>query len=125
MPLLHRRCDERLLRAVVAAHPGDAPAAVDGTGFLEQPKDDTATIPTISFELLDKDGQRVKPTTQPTSYMAGNDIITAVALAEEGQELIFPLSNSTATYLTDKMDKMRLVVSIDGVEQTLEYRLKK
>ena len=98
---------------------------VDFRVFLEQPKDDTATIPTISFELLDKDGQRVKPTTQPTSYTAGIDIITAVALAEEGQELIFPLSNATSPYLTDKMDKMRLVVSIDAVEQTLEYRLKK
>jgi hypothetical protein len=97
---------------------------VDFRVFLEQPKDDSAALPSISFELLDKDGHEVKPTTQPTSFESGKDIITAVALAEEGQELVFPLLNAGSPYLTDGMDKLRLVVSIGGAEQTLEFRLK-
>jgi hypothetical protein len=93
--------------------------------FLQQADNDDAAIPTITFKLVDKDGQRVNPTTQPTSYTAGRDIITAVALAEEGQELSFPLFSGARPYLTGEMDKMSLVVSVGGAEQTLEYRLGK
>jgi len=95
---------------------------VDFRVFLE---DDGGADPVVSFELLDKDGQRIKPTTKPGSFSAGADIITAVALAEQGQELSFPLFNGTRPYLTDEADKMRLVVSVDGTQQTLEFRLKK
>lgn len=98
---------------------------VDFRVFLQQTNDDDAAIPTITFKLLDKDGQRINPTTQPTSFTAGRDIITAVALAEEGQELSFPLFSSTRPALTAEMDKMSLVVSVGGAEQTLEYRLGK
>jgi hypothetical protein len=97
---------------------------VDFRVFLETPDDHTA-IPTISFKLVGKDGQRINPKTQPTSYTAGADIITAVALAEEGQELSFPFFDGTRPYLTDEVDKMSLVVSVNGAEQTLEYRLRK
>jgi hypothetical protein len=98
---------------------------VDFRVFLQQANDDDAAIPTITFKLVDKDGQQINPTTQPTSYTAGRDIITAVALAEEGQELSFPLFSGTHPYLTGEMDKMSLVVSVGGAEQTLEYRLRK
>lgn len=93
--------------------------------FLQQATDNNAEIPTITFKLVDNDGQRINPTTQPTSYTAGRDIITAVALAEEGQELSFPLFNGTRPYLTGEMDKMSLVVVVGGAEQTFEYRLGK
>lgn len=93
--------------------------------WLDQPKDPNAAIPPISYQLLDKDSQRVNPTTQPASYIfSGKDLIGDVALAEDGQELIFPLYRGVTPNLTDKMDKMTLVVKIDDTERNLEFRLK-
>jgi hypothetical protein len=93
--------------------------------FLEPAGTDDESIPVISFELLNGDGQRISPKTQPTSYSAGKDLIGSVALAEEGQELSFPLYNGTTPHLTNRMEKMSLIVHAGDTEQTLEYRLKK
>lgn len=93
--------------------------------WLDQPKDDNATIPTISYQLLDKDGQRINPTTQPGSYIfSGKDTIGDVALAEDGQPLIFPLNSGSTPNLTSKKNKMTLVVSVDGAESNHEFHLK-
>jgi hypothetical protein len=92
---------------------------------MAQPKDANDAIPAISYHLLDKDGGPVSPTTQPDAYIhSGKDLIDAVAVAEEGLPLIFPLNTGSVPNLTNKMDKMTLVVDIDGSERKLEFRLK-
>jgi hypothetical protein len=92
--------------------------------LLPVPDSDT-NVPSISFELLDQAGNRISPTKQPGDYTApANDIIAAVALEENGQELIFPVFSATVPAITDKMDKLTLVVKMDGQEQRLEFNLK-
>lgn len=100
-------------------------SAVSFRVFLQQPTNEDATIPSITFQLVDKNGSHVAPITKPTSFVApARDIIGAVGLAENGQELTFPLFADSTPRLTDKMKKMALVVSVDDAEQTLEFQLR-
>ena len=94
--------------------------------WLEQPKDADAAIPAISYKHLDKDGHPVNPSTQPDSYVVSpsKDLIGDVAIAEDGLPLVFPLKAGSVPNLTDKMDKMTLVVSLGGGERNLEFKLK-
>jgi hypothetical protein len=92
--------------------------------FLDQSQNQNAAVPPISFELLSADGSRIRPKTQPQSFVVdGRDILTAVALAENGQPLTFPLFSGAVPLLTDKMDQFTLVVQVDGDEQNLTFRL--
>jgi hypothetical protein len=92
--------------------------------YLDQPQDEDANIPPIAFELLNQAGGRIQPTTQPTDYLVGGrDIISAVALAENGQPLVFPLLSATTPFLTDQMSSMTLIVNVDGAKQTLIFQL--
>src|SRR6202040_3176395 len=73
--------EDRLVSRIVA-HSNELTFRV----FLQQPKNEDVTIPTIAFQLLNANGNRVLPLSQPNSYVAqGRDIIGAVALAENGQ----------------------------------------
>jgi len=92
--------------------------------WLDQPKDPNASLPAISYELINKDGNRIKATTEPGGYLfSGKDLIGDVAMAEEGLPLAFPLLNGTAPNLTNKMAKMVIVVKIDDGEANLEFKL--
>jgi len=93
--------------------------------FLQQPSNEETSIPSIRFTLVDKDGKPLQPTTQPRSFIEpGKDIQTQLGLAQAGQELIFPLFNGATPNITQTMDRIRLLVTVSGTEQQLEYRLK-
>jgi hypothetical protein len=92
--------------------------------WLDQPKDPNASLPSVSYELIDKDGNRIKATTDPGApVLSGKDLIGDVALAEDGAPLTFPLLNGTAPNLTNTMTKMVVVVKIDAKEANLEFKL--
>lgn len=92
--------------------------------FLDQPADDKTAVPTISFALIAASGDRIEPTTQPHSYIVGNrDILNALALAENGQSLIFPLFAGSSPNLTTTMKTMTLIVEVDAEERRLEFEL--
>lgn len=82
-------------------------------------------VPSISFTLLDQDGQKISATTQPSDYSASPlDLFQAVALEEDGQELFFPVTSGSVPRITNKMDKMTLIVDVDGQQRQLDYSLK-
>jgi hypothetical protein len=93
--------------------------------FLNQPENKNVTIPFISFELLREDGSRIQPTTQPHSFVVdGRDILTALALAENGQPLTFPTFTGPTPNLTAGMNTMTLVVKVDDEDTNLEFPLR-
>lgn len=93
--------------------------------FLQQPKNADATIPIIHFKLLDKNGERIDPITEPNSYVASpKDLIGTVALAEEGQPFTFPVFSGSSPNLTSQMKKLALIIVVDDQDRTLEYHLK-
>jgi hypothetical protein len=93
--------------------------------FLQQPKHDDESIPSITFNLVNSNGNRVIPLSQPTSYIAaGRDIIASVALAQEGQPVVFALFAGANPNLPSSMKKMVLVVAMDNQEANLEFALK-
>ena len=93
--------------------------------WLDQPKDSSATAPTLSFHLLDKVGQRINPTDEPTAFVfSGKDLLGDMAIAQDGLPLIFPLRNGAAPNLTSKMNMMTVVLGMDGAERNLEFHLK-
>ena len=91
--------------------------------WLDQPKDANASLPSVSYELIDKDGNRIKATTDPGAPVFTGDLSGDVAMAEEGAPLTFPLLNGTAPNLTNTMTKMVVVVKIDDKEANLEFKL--
>lgn len=92
--------------------------------FLQQPKNEDVAIPSFAYRLIDKDGARVGPITEPSSLIAlGKDLPGTVGLAQEGEKLTFPLFAGSVPNLTARMKKMTLIVEINGKEQGLEYAL--
>lgn len=82
-------------------------------------------VPSISFALLDQNGQSINASTQPSDYSASPlDLFAAVALEQDGQELIFPVTSGSVPLITNKMDKMTLVVDVDGQQRKFDYSLK-
>jgi len=82
-------------------------------------------VPSISFTLLDFDGKPIDPTTHPDGYSASpKDIIGQVALEEDGQELIFPVTDGSVPRIIDKMQKMTLTVDVGGQPRKFDYSLK-
>ncbi len=93
--------------------------------YLDQPKHESAAIPSINFELQNTAGGRLQPTTQPTDYVVGDrDILGAVGLAENGQPLTFPLLSGSSPFLTSNMNQMTLIVSLGEVQQNLNFQFK-
>lgn len=93
---------------------------------LQLPKNLKMTIPAISFRLINSSGGRIDPTKEPANYLpAENDVIGAVALKENGQELIFPLKYAEAVNVTNKMDKITLIVIINNEERQMQFQLRK
>lgn len=93
--------------------------------FLDQPADAKSAVPTISFTLIAASGDQIEPTTQPQSFIVGNrDILTALALAENGQPLIFPLYAGSSPNLTARMKTMTLILGVNGEERRLEFPLR-
>ena len=91
---------------------------------LQSPRDEDSAIPPIAFSFTDKNGVRVSPIIRPGSLVAaGKDLIGIVGLAEEGEQLAFPLFAGTAPNLTATMQKVSLIVEINGKEQSLDYTL--
>ena len=92
---------------------------------LDQPKDRDASIPTFSYALLDKDGNRISPTTEPGSLLLPEtDLLGAAAMLETGSPLIFPVFNGTIPNLTTRMNTMVLIVKIDSDEHKLPFQLR-
>jgi hypothetical protein len=91
--------------------------------WMDQPKDPNASLPSISYELINKDGQRIKATTDPGAPVFTGHPIEDTAMAEEGSPLTFPLLNGTTPNLTNTMAKMVVVVKIDAKEANLEFKL--
>jgi len=74
---------------------------------------------------VNANGNRVFPLSQPNSYVSkGRDIIDAVALAENGQPVTFPLFAGSSPNLTAKMKTMTLIIEVDEKETSLEFALK-
>lgn len=90
--------------------------------FLQQPTNEDAAIPLIHFELIDKNGNRVVPLSEPSSYVAGKDIIGSVALAENGQPVTFPLFSASPN-ISATMKTITLVVKVDESETSLQFAL--
>jgi len=84
-----------------------------------------ANEPIISFVLLDQNANSIDPSKKPDHYVASDkDLFDAVALEKDGQELIFPVTNGSVPRITNKMDKMTLIVEVDGQKAKLDYSLK-
>lgn len=91
---------------------------------LQSPKDEDSAIPPIAYSLTDKNGGRIEPIVRPDSLVAaGKDLLGIVELAEEGEQLVFPLFAGDAPNLTATMQKVSLIVEINGTEQGLDYVL--
>jgi hypothetical protein len=90
--------------------------------FLEQPADPDAT-PVIHFRLLDKDGHEIQPDIEPTSFDAGKDLLEAVALAQDGQLLTFPIVRDNVPLITTKMTTLKLSVLMGNNSKELVFRL--
>lgn len=90
------------------------------------PKDPNVNEPAISFVLLGPNGDRISPTTAPSSFIPDEkDLITAVAWENDGQDLTFPLYSGSAPNVTNTMEKMTLVVIINEQDRNLTFSLKK
>jgi hypothetical protein len=83
-------------------------------------KDDNASLPTISFELLDHTGKRVEPREQPGFQIP----LLHDLLASNERWVSFHLHGEGAPHLTDKMDTLTLAVRVGDEEQQLVFRLK-
>jgi hypothetical protein len=119
-PADRKEFEDRVI-ARIAAHSNEVAFRV----FLQQPTNEDAAIPSISFKLMNANGNRVLPLSQPNSYVSqGRDIIDAVALAENGQPVTFPLFAGPSPNLTAKMKRMTLIIEVDEKETSLEFALK-
>lgn len=98
----------------------------DVTFFTDLPisnevsNDDNASLPSISFELLDGAGGRVRPREQPGFQIPPQHDL----LASNEFWVSFPLQGSAGPHITDKMDSLTLVVRIGDDEQELVFNLK-
>jgi hypothetical protein len=87
--------------------------------------DPDLNLPTVSFSLIDRNGNDISATTEPHGYAASlTNLFEAVALQEEGQELIFLLVDASGPRITNQMDRMTLVVRVDEQAQNIQYSLK-
>jgi hypothetical protein len=92
--------------------------------WLDQPRDRDASIPSFSYALLDKDGNRITPTSEPGSLLLPErDLPAAAAMAETGSPLIFPVFNGAIPNLTTRMNTMVLIVRVESDEHKLQFQL--
>jgi len=100
---------------------------VDFRVRLQQPRRDTQpNLPTLSYALLDKDGNPISLTDKPvTETLIDNrenhDLLQA--FEPEGLPLVFPVFNNAIPNLTNRMDTMVLIVKVDSDEHRLQFRL--
>jgi len=100
---------------------------VDFRVRLQQPRRDTQpNLPTLSYALLDKDGNPISPTDKPvTETLIDNrenhDLLQA--FEPEGLPLVFPVFNNAIPNLTNRMDTMVLIVKVGSDEHRLQFRL--
>lgn len=119
-PADRKEFEDRVISRI-AAHSNEVAFRV----FLQQPTNEDATIPSISFRLVNVNGTRVEPLSQPNSYVPPpRDIIGAVGLAENGQPVTLPVFAGSSPHLTAKMKKMTLIVEVDETETSLDFALK-
>jgi hypothetical protein len=86
---------------------------------ISQPRDHTAVLPTFSYALLDKDGNRIDPTSGGGPFLPeGPDLLTPPP------PLLFPVLNGTIPNLTNRMDTMVLIVKVDSDEHRLQFQLR-
>jgi hypothetical protein len=83
-------------------------------------EDENANLPSISVELINVDGQMIEPESQPRFEIPSPKEL----LASSEQWFSFPLYQGNSPNLTDKMNKMTLVIKIGGEERRSEFRLK-
>ena len=86
----------------------------------EVAKDDNASLPAISFQLLDGAGKSVEPREQPAFQIPPPHDL----LASNENWFSFPLHGGGGPHLTDKMDKFTVVVRVGDDEQQLVFNLK-
>ncbi len=93
---------------------------------LQAPGNENSVLPRINFLMVNSEGRRISPNKQPTEFTVGeNDIIGAVALAENGQDLIFALKAGDLPNITESMTKMMLLVIFNGEsEEAIEFQLR-
>lgn len=86
---------------------------------LGQPRERNAIIPTFSYALLDKDGNRISPTSEPDALLdEGHNLLVPPPT------LIFPVFNGAIPSLTSRMDSMVLIVKVDSQEHRLQFQLR-
>ncbi len=89
------------------------------------------TLPTFSFALVNRNQQRLWSSSQPDFECSGQDLICQVGLKESGQPVSFPLfvqlpttPPSAVPFITDAMQTLKLLVTIDGHEEPIEFDLR-
>jgi hypothetical protein len=98
---------------------------VDFRVRLQQPSDSNAGLPTFSYALLDKDGDRIPPTEEPGPLLDNPESHGLLGdFDPAGSPLIFPVFNGAIPNLTSRMDTMVLIVRVDSDEHRLQFQLR-
>ncbi|MBV9925262.1 MAG: hypothetical protein JOZ96_09630 [Acidobacteria bacterium] len=87
---------------------------------LAPPRDSNVTPPQVSFVMLGSGGARIDPSARPQFDIPGRDI-----LASPVETLTFKVGTAAAPLVTNKMEKLVVVVNPGEGEQRLEYDLKR
>lgn len=85
---------------------------------LEPPKDSNIGPPQVSFALLSRSGDRIEPSVRPQFVFPGRDI-----LADRVEPLSFRVGSAASPLITNKLDKMVVVVDPGDGERRLEFNL--
>jgi hypothetical protein len=87
---------------------------------LEPSKESNINPPQVSFVMLGNGGARIDPSARPQFNFSERDII-----ASRVEALTFRVGTAAAPLVTNKMDKLVIVVDPGEGEQRLEYDLKR
>jgi hypothetical protein len=98
---------------------------VDFRVRLQQPRDRDASLPALSFALIDKDGNQISPTEGPGPLLENPESHDRLGdFDPAGSPLIFPVFKGAIPNLTSSMDTMVLIVRVDSDEHRLPFQLR-
>jgi hypothetical protein len=115
---------EDLLRRLVARFSGDPQEVLIALKLVSR-SDWTTSLPDLDFELMNEAGAKVWSSDHPSFDCPERDIICQAGMAETVNSVSFPLflSPGKLPFVTDRMSKLKLVVTIGGQKEQIEFDL--
>jgi hypothetical protein len=113
-----------VLRRLVARMQGD-PSGITFTFKLIARRDWSESLPPFTFAIVNESGSKVWSSSQPDFECGERDIICQVGLKESGVTIAFPffLPPNRMPFITDAMRVLKLIVTLDGQDEPIDFDL--